>query len=57
MTLPPMEKLPEGWVFDDLAVTAPRGFKWANNRKSMFSKDYKQALVRIEKEESDDEKG
>lgn len=57
MTLPPMEELPEGWVIDEMAVTAPCGYKWSNNGKSRFANDYQQALVRIDKEECDGEKG
>lgn len=47
MTLKPIEKLPDGWKFDERAVTAPKGYKWANNGKSRFSPDYRQALVKV----------
>lgn len=47
MTLKPLEKLPDGWKFDEGAVTAPKGYKWANNGKSRFSPDYRQALVKV----------
>ena len=55
MTLPPFADLPHGWVFDEHATTAPRGYKWANNGKSRFSPDYEQALIYVaDKEENAD---
>ena len=53
MTLPPFADLPHGWVFDEHATTAPRGYKLANNGKSRFSPDYEQALIYVaDKEEN-----
>lgn len=31
------------------ATTAPLGYKWVNNGKSLFSKDYKHKLVKDKK--------
>lgn len=45
MTLSPMNKMPEGWKPCKGAVTAPSGYYWANNGKSLFSPEYRQALI------------
>lgn len=42
------EVLPEGWAFIKGASTAPVGYRWANNRKSRFSAEYEQALVKVD---------
>lgn len=34
------------------ATTAPIGYKWQNNGKSRFSKEYKSRLVKINKNKS-----
>lgn len=39
-------KLPKGWKYDPGATTAPRGYRWANNGKSRFGGEFKQALVK-----------
>lgn len=40
------ETLPEGWKVIDGATNHPRGMHWINNGKSLFDKEYKQALCR-----------
>lgn len=40
--------LPDGWAVIPWATTAPIGFVWINNRESIFSKDYKHGIVKIE---------
>lgn len=44
-----LESLPDGWRYIDGAMTAPRGWRWANNGKSRFGKgkEYRHALVRV----------
>ena len=42
-----LNKLPNGWRVIQGAATAPRGYKWVNNGKSLFSKEYEQALLKI----------
>lgn len=41
-----LDSLPAGWSFIKGAMTAPKGYKWACNRKSPFSKEGRSALVR-----------
>ena len=41
------DKLPEGWKFVPGASTAPIGYAWAFNGESLFSGNYKSALVKI----------
>ena len=42
-----LNTLPEGWNRNDKAMTAPRGWMWADNGKSRFGGGYRQALVRL----------
>lgn len=41
-----LNKLPNGWRVIEGALTAPIGYKWVNNGKSVFSKEYRQALLK-----------
>lgn len=47
-----LESLPDGWRYNDGAMTAPRGWRWADNGKSRFgkSKEYRHALVRVKED-------
>lgn len=45
-----LDKLPEDWVYTQHTNTAPNGYKWANNRKSIFKEGYKSALIKISAE-------
>lgn len=47
MSHPVLNSLPKGWRYIEGATTAPKGYKWANNSKSLFSSDYRSALVKI----------
>ena len=38
--------MPEGWKEINGAMTAPNGYKWIFNGKSVFSKEYKHALLK-----------
>lgn len=39
-------KMPDGWKVLSGATTAPKGFEWITNGKSMLSTDYRCALLR-----------
>lgn len=43
-----LNEMPNGWRVIQGAITAPRGYKWVNNGKSLFSKEYEHALLKIE---------
>ena len=40
------DSLPSGYKKDEGATTAPRGYYWANNRKSRFGGEFHQVLVK-----------
>ena len=40
-----LDKVPDGWVALDRALTAPRGYVFVCNRKSRWSGEYRHALV------------
>ena len=42
-----LNELPNGWRVIEGATTAPVGYKWVNNGKSLFSKEYERALLKI----------
>lgn len=44
--IPVKTELPDGWKKLDGALTAPNGYYWASNGKSLFSKDYDSALIK-----------
>ena len=44
--IPVLDAMPEGWGIVRGAMTAPRGYAWINNRKSIFSDEYRHALLR-----------
>ena len=39
------------------ASTAPKGYKWQNNGKSRFSKEYKSRLVKVKDKKTGGGKG
>lgn len=41
------DKLPKDWKIIKGATTNPKGYKWINNGKSRFSKNYKQGLLKV----------
>lgn len=41
-----LNELPKGWIIKENTSTQPKGYKWCCNNKSMFSKEYKSALVK-----------
>jgi hypothetical protein len=45
--VPIYDTMPDGWVEIRGATTAPNGYVWINNRKSIFTKEYRHALLRI----------
>ena len=42
-----LNEMPSGWRFLEGAMTNPRGYKWISNGKSLFSKEYEQALLKV----------
>lgn len=40
------KEMPKGWDKLKGALTAPCGYEWIWNKKSIFSKDYKQGLFK-----------
>ena len=46
--IPKLDRLPEGWVRTNGAQTAPVGWYWANNGKSLFGGERKSALIKEE---------
>lgn len=44
--IPKLDSLPDGWDYIDGCTTAPCGWRWAHNRKSIRSGERKKALVR-----------
>ena len=42
-----LDSMPEGWKEINGATTAPNGYKWIFNGKSIFSKEYEHALLKI----------
>ena len=47
--VPIYDEIPEGWADISDIVSAPSGYHWINNRKSIFSDEYRHALLRIRK--------
>ncbi len=43
-----LNTVPAGWVKLEGATTAPKGFSWYGNKKSLFSKNYKQQLIKTQ---------
>lgn len=39
--------MPEGWKEIRGATTAPNGYVWINNHKSVFSEEYRHALLKV----------
>ena len=44
--VPIYDKMPKGWTVSVGALTAPAGYTWINNKKSLFSKERKSALLK-----------
>lgn len=42
------DHIPAGWLELKGTWAEPKGYKWFYNGKSLFDKDYKQCLVRIQ---------
>jgi len=47
--VPFYDTLPDGWVINERATTAPSGYVWINNRVSIFSKEYRHGLLKRER--------
>jgi hypothetical protein len=45
--VPIYDELPDGWVDFSHIAPSPAGYHWINNRKSIFSTEYRHALLRI----------
>ena len=45
-----VNNIPNGWKILEGATTAPKGYKWIYNNKSLFSKKRKKALLKIKGE-------
>lgn len=43
---PVFDELPKGWVIIKNALTAPCGYKWISNNKSIFSGKRKLGFIR-----------
>lgn len=50
--IPIYDELPEGWADISHIVSAPSGYHWINNRVSIFSPEYRHALLRIRKDDN-----
>lgn len=42
-----LTELPEGWKINNNATTAPDGYVWVNNKKSLFGGEYEHALMKL----------
>lgn len=49
--VPFYDTLPDGWVINERATTAPTGYVWINNRVSIFSPEYRHALMKRPKKQ------
>lgn len=43
-----LDRLPRGWRYIEGALTAPTGFRWACNGKSLFGGERRSALIKEE---------
>ena len=41
------DTMPEGWLVINGAQTAPKGYVWIYNGKSVFSNEYRHALCKL----------
>ena len=41
------DTMPDGWGVIDGAMTAPNDYVWIHNRKSLFSGEHKQGLLKL----------
>lgn len=44
--VPILDTMPDGWGEIRGATTAPNGYVWINNRKSIFTPEYRHALLK-----------
>lgn len=44
------DEIPNGWATLKGASTSPVGYEWIYNRKSLFSKEYESALLKLKEE-------
>jgi len=42
-----LDKMPDGWKVCKGATTAPYGYVWINNGKSLFTGEYNHALLKL----------
>jgi hypothetical protein len=45
--VPRYDTMPSGWKEIRGATTAPNGYVWINNRKSVFSEENRHALLKV----------
>ena len=45
--VPRYDEMPEGWKEVQGATTAPNGYVWIWNCKSIFSKEFRHALLKV----------
>ena len=45
-SFPIFDTLPAGWIINENATTAPAGFTWVNNNKSLFSAERLSGFLR-----------
>jgi len=45
--VPRYDEMPEGWKKVQGATTAPNGYVWIWNCKSIFSKEFRHALLKV----------
>ena len=48
---PIYESLPEGWIINERATCHSRGYVWIHNNKSMFSKERRIGLMKVQRED------
>ena len=46
--IPVYDRMPEGWRKIQGALTAPRGYAWIHNGKSLFGGEYRHGFIREE---------
>lgn len=42
-----LNEMPDGWKESKGATTAPYGYVWINNGKSLFNREYEHALLKL----------
>ena len=46
--VPRYDTMPQGWKEIRVATTAPSGYVWIYNGKSIFGKEYRHALLKVQ---------